>query len=153
MKNIHKKIIAIVATLTLVLGCSVMAYAAGPQTSDDIENSAVEISPRSNNYELSGVPVTGKAWTRVAWSNTGFGCNVQINPLNTTIGGMSVRMLDRNENIIWQETEAIPYNKVRVFECGTDVFYIEVKCVDSNAGSSVSSWQTTRAPGIYNYQW
>lgn len=152
MKNIHKKMVAIIMVLTFALGCNIMAYAAEVPASYEVvsdEFSEGAISPRGNTYESSGVAVTSKDWKTVAKSTTGFGCNVQINTLNTLVNYVSVRMLGKNGNEVWSETNAIPFNYSRVFECGTDVYEIQVRCVGKDNTSTVSAWLTDRKPGLY----
>lgn len=108
------------------------------------------VSPRSTHYEASGIAVNSTDWTTIATASNGFGCNVQVNTFNTQINYVSVRMLDKSGNVVWSETNAIPYNKTRVFSCGSDVYQIQVKCVGTQNRSTVSCWSTTREPGIYN---
>lgn len=145
MINIHKKIIAVITILTLVFGSNIMPYAASVP-SETINT----VSPRSNHYEGAGVDVDNKTWKTIATSTTGFGCNVQVNTFNTEVNYVSVKMLGKTGNVVWSETNAIPYNKSRVFECGSDVYEIKVKCVGSDNRSTVSCWPTTREPGIYS---
>lgn len=154
MKNIHKKMVAIIMVLTLAIGCNIMAYAAEVPAFHEVvpkEYAEATISPRGNTYESSGIAVTSKGWKTVAKSTTGFGCNVQINTLNTRVNYVSVLMIGKDGRTeIWSETNAIPYNKSRVFYCGTDVYEIRVKCVGDQNTSTVSAWPTDREPGIYS---
>lgn len=154
MKNIHKKIVAIIMVLTLALGCSIMAYAAEISTSQEMSSYEIteeSISPRGNTYVSSGTDVTSKDWKTIATSTTGFGCNVQINTFNTRVNYVSVLMIGKDgKTEVWSETNAIPYNKSRVFYCGTDVYKIQVKCVGAENTSTVSAWPTDREPGIYS---
>lgn len=139
MKNIYKKIFSIIVVLTLFISCTCIAYATENNTN---------ITARSNYYEGGGIDVDSISWTTVATSSTGFGCNVQINTQNTATSYVSVRMLDSTGTIErWIEINAIPFNKSRVFYCGTDVHIIQVKCVSGY--STVGCWPTSKTPGIY----
>lgn len=152
MKNIHKKVVTIIMVLTLALSCNFLCYASETPVADEnlsvisLDNS---IFPRYNQYG-SAIAVNSREWKTIATSTTGFGCNVQVATQNTGINYVSIQMLGKNGNVLWSETNAIPYNKSRVFECGTDVYKIQAKAVGSNNGSIVSCWNTDKDPGIYN---
>lgn len=149
MKGIYKKILTIVASLTLVLCTNVSAFAAEiPTINDEIITVAEEntVMPRSNTYERNRA-VNSSKWTTIATSTDGFNCNVEITAKYcTTINYVSVIMYSGN-TIVWSETNCIPYNKTRVFKCGSNVTSIEVKC--TSGGATVSAAYTTKAEGIY----
>lgn len=149
MKGIYKKILTIIAAFTLTLGTSVSALAAEVPIINDKATTVTEeniVMPRGNNYKRNQA-VSSSKWTEIATSTDGFGCNVQISATYcTTINYVSVIMYSGND-IVWSETNCIPYNKTRVFKCGSDVTSIKVKC--TSGGATVSASYTTKAEGIY----
>ena len=83
----------------------------------------------ATRYDIVKVSTT---WTTVAYDTSGFGCNVRILGRLTSIGQrIDVRMLDKNKYVLWSENDSCPGLASRVYRCGTDVYYIQVRV---NAG-------------------
>lgn len=142
MKNICKKVIAIATMMALALSCNVAVNAAEPTTSESVCDEVVKtsentISPQSNTYESGGVYVTSTAWKTIATSTSGFNCNVHVYAM-TNAAYVSIRMLDRNGNVVWSETNSVPGNQSRNFWCGSNVYKIQAKAITGNA--TVACW-------------
>lgn len=143
MKNICKEIVAIVTMITLVLSSNIAVYAAQHEVDEDVCQEITKvsdntISPRGNQYESGGVYVTSTAWRNIATSTNGFSCNVKIGAYTGNVAYLSVRMLGRNGNVVWSETNAVAGNHSRVFWCGSDIYTIQAKATSGNA--TVTCW-------------
>lgn len=155
MKRILKSTISLAIVLTLILSTNTLAYATEAPTAElyDVTSSADDasmgntITPFSNQYK-SGINIS-TSWKTIATSTTGFGCNVYIKCMNTTLDGLTVvpsdiRMLGKNGNVLWSENGAIPGQGSRIFVCGKDVYTIQIR---TQAGVGVAySHETTEAP-------
>jgi len=141
-KAFTKKIVTLSTALVLAFCSCTMAFAAEISTAEAaIENSVPAdsdggISPHGNSYEGGGIGANPRDWTTIATSTSGFGCTVQVNVSGT--GKVSIRMLGKNGNTLWSETGALGLVGSRQFDCGTDVYKIQVKCVSGY--SRVSCW-------------
>ena len=111
-----------------------------------------EVSTYSNSYpypSMGRALVTTTSWKKIAESNTGFGCNVYIKCSNTATSGFGVvpsdiRMLGKNNNIVWEESGAIPGQGSRIFICGKDVYEIQIR---TQAGQGTAyAYETTASP-------
>lgn len=141
MKNIEKKVLAFVAVMVLSLCVGVSAFATEtPRTQENqvVTVSDNAISPQSNHYE-EGVPISSTKWTTIATSTSGFNRNVKVSTLNTIVASTNhIRMLGKDNNVVWQENNAIGFSSSRVFWCGSDVYKIQIRC-SSGAGSAYCS--------------
>lgn len=148
MKNIFKKIVTMVTILSLALCSNVVAFAAEYEPTatefiNETETASIEPRAAATYYKKA---VNSNTWTEIAKCSTGFNCNVAINNFGTTINYVSVIMYSGN-TIVWSETNCIPWNKTRVFKCGSDVTSIKVKC--TSGGSTVTASRSTLPEGIY----
>lgn len=138
MKNICKKILTIMTSLTLVMGLGLPVFAAEvpENTQNDITTESITeeygISTYSNHYSSGGVTVNSSTWTTIATSTTGFNCNVKISSLGTSLTTVDVRMLGKNGNVVWCEYESFGSLASRVYWCGSDVYKIQVSYHSGN---------------------
>ena len=99
-------------------------------------------------YSLSTMLKIDTSWQTIAYSSTGFNCNVEIGSYNTGFYGFGVaktniRMLAKDGRVIWEEAAAITGDGVsRVFICGSDVYTIQLR-TQSGTGSAFAC-QTKR---------
>lgn len=130
-----KSIIAILMTICLMMlmCCSVFAATKGNNY------------PYTSSRQLQ----TTTSWKTLATSTKGFDCNVFIKCENTVFVGLRiaknhVRMLDKNGNILWEESGAIKGSAQRIFKCGSDVYTIQIR---TEAGKGLAyAYETTKAP-------
>ena len=83
------------------------------------------------------------SWTTIATDSEGFGCNVKITGRLTSAGKrIDVRMLGKNNNVLWSENDSCPGLSSRVYICGTDVYKIQVR-VDSGVSGTAIALKTS----------
>lgn len=113
MKKNIKRIMAILFVCVMVMGLSATAFAAG-----------------SNHYPYTAsnrLRTNASNWQTIAYSDNGFNCKVYIECSNGYVTSNSnIQMLDRNGNVIWKETGAQPGSGSRVYECGSNVYTIQI---------------------------
>ena len=129
----HLKIITIAFTLalTVLMSGSISVYATDSVEKNDKTIEDVAVSARSNQF-YSGINVYSNTWTTIANSTTGLNCNVYVKSMNTTLDGLrvvgtNIRMLGRNGNVLWSESEAVPGQGSRVFWCGSNIYKIQAQ--------------------------
>lgn len=112
------KIFILVATLTVALiGSSTLVFAA-----------------RSFKQVL-----VSTSWTTIAYDTDGFDCNVKITGMLTSVGQrIDVRMLGKNNNVVWSEDNSCPGLASRVYRCGPDVYKIEVRVSPGIQGTAIA---------------
>lgn len=81
----------------------------------------------------------GTEWTTVAESTTGFGCKVGISVLNSKAYRTDIQLLDRSGNVVWSQTGAFGVNETIYFNCGSNVYTVQLKTQGGTA--SVSTWR------------
>ena len=83
-------------------------------------------------------------WTEIASDTEGFDCNVEIVGWLTSVGPrIDVRMLGKNNNVVWEEEDSCPGLSSRVYRCGPDVYKIQVR-VDSGVSGSATAYKTNK---------
>lgn len=100
-------------------------------------------STRQITYPLTGITLYGTAsdklyintsWKTIAEASNGFNCKIVILvPDNLNGNANDVRMLDKNGNQIWFEEYAIASCGDRCFECGANVYKIQIRTRGSYA--------------------
>lgn len=161
MKNNMRKTVAIILAMALALCCSIPTFAAEldiPSANAEMDTivmamaDAEVFSARANSYpypSLSKALSITTSWKTIAYSTTGFGCNVSITSHNTGTIGLGIaksdiRMFDRNGNQLWYESGAVLGSGVpRVFICGSDVYTIQIR---TQTGSGTAYAFETTAP-------
>lgn len=116
MKNTFKRIGTLLLVCMMVFTMSATAFAA--------TNATPSIK--------SSFTFDDKNWTDIATCSTGLGCTIFVR-VNTTSAAsfpgrvpVDLRMLDKNGNELWSTTlsgNGTTYN----FECGSDVYKVQVK--------------------------
>lgn len=100
----------------MLLGISVTAFAAG-----------------NNNYmytQSRKLHTNDSNWQTIATSSNGFDCWVRITNNNGYPNTYtSIKMLGKNGEKLWEKEDAIPGFNYADFECGSDVYTIQVKNV------------------------
>ncbi len=109
MKKNTKRIIAIFFACMIMLTLSVPAFAAG--TNHFPYSSANRLNTNSSD------------WKTIAYSDNGFSCKVYIQSNRNS----SIRMLDGSGNIVWQEVGCQPATGYRIYDCGSNVYTIQIK--------------------------
>lgn len=103
-------------TCVMLLSISVTAFAAG-----------------NNNYKYTQshkLHTNDNTWQTIATSTNGFDCWVRITNNNSYPNTYSsIKMLGRNGETLWEKEDAIPGFNYADFECGSDVYTIQVKNV------------------------
>lgn len=129
-KCISKSTIAIISVVMMFL-FAMPAFAAN-LSSEGVSDSVQTLGEARANYfpyasSANPLDVT-TSWRNIATSTTGFGCNIYIGGLVAS-DYMDVRMLDRNGNPLWAETNAFSTYGVgyRIFHCGSDVYTLQVR--------------------------
>lgn len=165
MKKRLRKTFAFAIALAMLVCSNLSVLAAEPTATESsvvewieadkgIVTTAVNsgVSTLSNIYDYPFYPRAlniDTTWKTIAYSTTGFGCNVAIASHNTAFVGLSVaktdiRMLAKDGRVIWQESGAIRGDGVnRIFVCGTDVYTIQVR-TQAGTGTAVAN-ETTQA--------
>ena len=117
--RVLKSTVIMTLLMALVVGITMPALAAGNNTYYSID--------------------TNTKWKTVAKSTNGFDCKVRIFNHNAAVARSDVKMLGKNGNVVWQESGALPGYAERIFDCGSDVYEIQVK-TQSGLGSAYASY-------------
>lgn len=158
-KKLLKATYAMALAVAVLLSSSVSTFAADISTTNEEMSEAVEMESVSragvtyggNTYpypSVSSMLRIDTSWKTVAYSSTGFNCNVEIGSYNTGFHGFAVaktniRMLAKDGRVIWEEEAAIRGDGVsRVFICGSDVYTIQIRT--QNGDGTAYACQTTR---------
>lgn len=112
----------VLALLVCILGTSVVAYAG----------------------ESFGRVNVSTEWQTIASDTEGFGCNVEITGQLYTGGRIDVKMLGKNGQELWFQNSSCPGLGSRVYKCGSDVYYIQVKVSSSNYSGVVYALKTNK---------
>lgn len=135
------------SVLLAIAFCCVMpffAFATSPSESNNNNFSFFNsnIATCDNNYPYTSftnaLAINNKEWKAIDTSSTGFNCKVYIQCRNTkfmsnmSVAYGSIRMLDKDGNILWEEEKAVPGQGSRVFKCGKDVYTILIKTQAGN---------------------
>lgn len=147
MKKTFKTMCAMLMACVMLFSGTLYAMAADASSNND----AVEaVSAKSYTCDYTSyaraLDINSREWQLLAKSDSGFDCNVVINCRNTTFlsNGMLakglVRMLDKNNNVLWTSSVdyAVPGQGSYEYVCGSDVYKIEMK---TQAGLG-SAWIT-----------
>lgn len=133
MKNIYRKIVAIVATMALTLSFSITGFAAEvPTATDEASTMATvsqgDVASPNDSYHAGGIYVSSSNWVTIATATNGFGRYVRVKSSCPYLGSyLSIRMLDRSGNEVWSETRAVAAQGTRDFDCGSNVYKIQAK--------------------------
>lgn len=140
MKNLCKKALAVLFATVLVFSYSMMTMAE-EVPSTEVNAEGVGYSIMSNHYE-NAVPVNSTSWTEVAYSTTGFNCNVKFFPVFGGLGSMSIRAVGKNGNTLWTEKGALTLTSGnRVMHFDSNVYSIQAQ-MTSGVGT-VTTAETT----------
>lgn len=113
MKKNIKRIMAFFFVCVMVIGLSTTAFAAGSNQ-----------FPYTVSHKLT---TNASNWQTIAYSDNGFNCKVYIECSNGYVTSNSnIRMLGSNGNVVWQGTGAQPASGSRVYDCGSDVYTIQI---------------------------
>lgn len=114
MKKNIKRIMAVFLVCIMVMGLSVTAFAAG-----------------SNHFPYTSskkLETNASNWQTIAYSDNGFNCKVYIECSNGYVTSNSnIRMLGADGQTVWEETGAQPASGSRVYDCGSNVYTIQIK--------------------------
>jgi len=78
-------------------------------------------------------------WTTIASTTGGFGCNIKIKGDLMTLGArIDVRMLGKDGQLLWEESNSCPGLGSRVYDCGADVYTIQVKVKSGVSGTAIA---------------
>lgn len=121
MKKTFKVTTLVLALFVCILGTSVVAYA-------------------GESFDSFNVSTN---WRTIASDTEGFGCNVKITGQLSTGGRIDVRMLGKDgKTELWSQNSSCPDLGSRVYRCGSDVYYIQVKVSSSNYRGVVYALKT-----------
>ena len=89
------------------------------------------------------------SWKTIASSTSGFNCNIAVVSSVTGTDGIGavrpdIRMLGRNDNVLWSEKNSCPGLGTRVYRCGPDVYKLQIRV--SNGSGSARAYVTTDEP-------
>lgn len=154
-KEKHRIIAIMLAFVMAIVLCSAFtstrAYA---EEFDDVGSSSNEAGSGDDepgdrfqsNYAINGTYTTVAS---MSTSGNGFNRNVTLECSNINVFHHNdVRMLDKYDNVIWEEYGAVGYNGTRTFWCGSNVYKIQVRVALQNIlgavtplnGNCIVSW-------------
>lgn len=127
MRKFFKTSMLLVLAVIMLISSTMTCMAATPRTTIIHHSSGINfVGNGSDKVEFS---TTYKTIAYVDTSrSTGLGAEIVILvPTNTSISDNDIIMLDRNGNRVWEEFGAIPYEGIRSFECGSDVYTVQIR--------------------------
>ena len=151
MKNLIKSLVTIISVFAIVFCNASSVYA----TSVEARNVSLEtnnvLSTTGNTSRVSNVVYTNinTSWKTVISAPNGFNHNIYVKCNNTgligwTVSPTDIRMLDKNGNILWQESGAIPGQGSRIFLCWNDCYSIQLKT--QKGVGAVTVYETDEVP-------
>ena len=126
MRKIFKTSMLLVLAVVMLFSSAMTCMAATPRAPITHSSGIVFVGTGSDKLTITPTYKT-IAYVDPARS-TGFGAEIVILVVeNTAISANDIRMLDRYGNEIWEEEGAISNAGIRSFECGTDVYTVQIK--------------------------
>lgn len=120
MKNTIKTTVCIALALVMLMGIATTAYAASlyfPYNS-------------SRKMDIDG------QWRTIAYSTDGgFNCEVVIAATTKFDGNFDIQMLGASNNRLWYEENSLSSFYPRTYQCGSDVYEIQIRSTNGEAGS------------------
>ena len=129
MRNTLKKSMLLICAVVMLISSSVPCMAATVTEENQTYSTRSRIifdGSGSNKLQLS---TSYKTIAHVDTSSSS-GMNARIViivPNNTEFCPNDIRMLDRNDNVVWEEFGAIDYTGIRSFDCGSNVYTVQIK--------------------------
>lgn len=82
-------------------------------------------------------------WKTVAKNTQGINGNVKVCCNVIGVTRVDVRMLGKNNNVVWSESNSCPALSNRVYHCGADVYTVQVKVSTSSAYGTAFALKTS----------
>ena len=150
MKHVLRSVIAWTMALLVIFSGTMSVSATDVTTEVEVAGNTATTYSNTFPHPFGSNPLsTDTSWKTIAYSNTGFSCNVYVACYNTATVGISVvpsdvRMLGKNGQVVWSASGYIPGLGHRILWCGSDVYTLQIR---TQAGKGTAyAYQTNEDP-------